>query len=27
VEALRGRLYLDSPAGGGTSLRAEFPGC
>ncbi len=27
VEALRGRLYLDSPAGGGTILRAEFPGC
>jgi signal transduction histidine kinase len=25
VEALRGRLYLDSPAGGGTTLRAEFP--
>ena len=27
VEALGGRLHLDSPAGGGTTLRAEFPGC
>jgi signal transduction histidine kinase len=25
VEALGGRLYLDSPGGGGTTLRAEFP--
>jgi signal transduction histidine kinase len=25
VEALRGRLHLDSPAGRGTTLRAEFP--
>jgi signal transduction histidine kinase len=25
VEALGGRIFLDSPAGAGTSLRAEFP--
>ena len=25
VEALGGRLYLDSPPGGGTVLRADFP--
>ena len=25
VEALGGRLYLDSPPGAGTTLRAEFP--
>jgi signal transduction histidine kinase len=25
VEALRGRLVLDSPAGGGTRLRADIP--
>jgi signal transduction histidine kinase len=25
VEALSGRIYLDSPRGGGTILRAEFP--
>jgi signal transduction histidine kinase len=25
VEALGGRIFLDSPRGAGTSLRAEFP--
>lgn len=25
VEALGGRLYLDSPPGAGTMLRADFP--
>jgi signal transduction histidine kinase len=25
VEALGGRIFLDSPAGAGTNLRAEFP--
>ena len=25
VEALGGRIFLDSPYGAGTSLRAEFP--
>jgi hypothetical protein len=27
VEALGGRPYLASPPGGGTTLRAELPGC